>query len=62
MKKTEERQRRSGQNNTNPGIQNSRKNRKKPELTEKTELKKTGGRLKQDIKIRAVSTNERLEI
>jgi hypothetical protein len=39
MKETEERQRRSGQNNTNPGIQNSRKNRKKPELTEKTELK-----------------------
>jgi hypothetical protein len=39
MKKTEERQRRYGQDNTNPEIQNSRKPRKKPELTEKTELK-----------------------
>jgi hypothetical protein len=39
MKKTEERQRRYGQDNTNPEIQNSRKNRKKTELTEKTELK-----------------------
>jgi hypothetical protein len=45
-----------------PKFKTVEKNRKKPELTEKTELKKTGGRLKQDIKIRAVSTNERLEI